>query len=117
MRRVAPAIRRASGSMTVPLSAISAPRDARTPQGSAPVDAPFIFLNLLERDAQFPAQLCLAHIKREPLLAHPSADVSVDGACASWRELFQFCSFHGLIHQRRIGNSLEGQRRLNEPEI
>src|SRR5258705_3781132 len=35
MRRVAPAIRRASGWMTAPLSAISAPRDARTPQGSA----------------------------------------------------------------------------------
>src|SRR6266404_8154019 len=35
MRRVAPATRRASGSTTAPLSAISAPRDARTPQGSA----------------------------------------------------------------------------------
>src|ERR1700675_49701 len=35
MRRVAPAIRRASGWMTAPLSAISAPRDERTSQGSA----------------------------------------------------------------------------------
>src|SRR6266404_7114892 len=35
MRRVAPAIRRASGSMTAPLSAISVPRDVQTPQGSA----------------------------------------------------------------------------------
>jgi hypothetical protein len=45
----------------------------------------FVFLNLLERDTQFLAQPLLAHFKHKHLLAHPSADVSVDGACASRR--------------------------------
>jgi hypothetical protein len=75
----------------------------RDVQGFANVDqsrrtdavyALFIFLNLLKRDAQFPTQLCLAHIKREPLLAHPSADASVHGACASRRQFFRSRSLH-----------------------
>ena len=48
------------------------------------VDAPFIFLNLLKRDAQGFTNLLLAHAEREPPLAHPLGDVSVDRGCASW---------------------------------
>jgi hypothetical protein len=54
----------------------------------------FVFLNLLERDAQFFAKLVLAHTERQPLLAHPSADVSVDGTCTFRREFFRICLLH-----------------------
>ena len=57
----------------------------------------FVFLNLLERDAQFFAKLLLAHTEREPLLAHPSADVSVDGTCTFRREFFSFALFTVLF--------------------
>jgi hypothetical protein len=38
--------------------------DAIKTRCTDPVDAAFIFLNLLERNAQFSAKLLLAHIKR-----------------------------------------------------
>jgi hypothetical protein len=49
------------------------------------VPTTFVFLNLLERNAQLLAKLLLAHIKRQPLFTYPSADVSVDGVWASRR--------------------------------
>jgi hypothetical protein len=39
----------------------------------------FVFLYLLERDAQFFAWHGLTHTKRKALLAYPSADILVDG--------------------------------------
>jgi hypothetical protein len=53
-----------------------------------------LFLNLLERDAQFFAKLVLAHTERQPLLAHPTADVSVYGTCTFRREFFRVCLLH-----------------------
>ena len=58
------------------------------------VDAFFIFLNLLERDTQFFADLVLAHIERQPALAHSSANIHVDGGCASKCDLFGLCFSH-----------------------
>ena len=45
----------------------------------------FIILNLLKRDTQDTGDLCLAHVEREPTLAHSFADVFVDGSCALGR--------------------------------
>ena len=44
----------------------------------------FVFLNLLERDAQGLAEVCLAYAERLPAHAHPIADEFVDRIWASW---------------------------------
>jgi hypothetical protein len=60
------------------------------------VHAFFVFLNLLIRDAQFFADLVLAHIERQPVLVHSRADIRVDGGCASR------CEFSGLCFSHRF---------------
>jgi hypothetical protein len=52
------------------------------------------FLNLLKRDAQFLAEVGLAHFDCKPALAHAGADIGVDGARVPWRLCFSFCFFH-----------------------
>jgi hypothetical protein len=49
-----------------------------------PVATPFIFLNLLEADAQCPAKFVLAHVEGKPSFAHSSTDVRVNGGCVPW---------------------------------
>jgi hypothetical protein len=53
---------------------------------------PLSYFEFAEIKRQFSAKLLLAHFKHKPLLAHPSADVSVDGARAS-RRTFPFRLF------------------------
>src|SRR5258705_13297739 len=55
----------------------------KAPRAEAVLPA-FVFLNLLERDAQGLAEVCLAYAERLPALAHPSADKFVDRIWASW---------------------------------
>jgi hypothetical protein len=45
--------------------------------------AGFILLKLLGRDAQGLREVCLAHLEYEPTLAYLSANISVNGGCAS----------------------------------
>src|SRR5258708_16072024 len=55
----------------------------KAPRADAVLPA-FVFLNLLERDAQGLAEISLAYAERLPALAHPSADKFVDRIWASW---------------------------------
>jgi hypothetical protein len=70
------------------------------------VDAFFIFLNLLKRDTQFCADLVLAHIERQSALAHSSADIHVDGGCASWCDLFGLCFSHRFDLPHKLSGAL-----------
>ena len=58
-----------------------------------PVATPFIFLNLLEADAQCPAKFVLAHVEGKPSFAHSSTDVRVNGGCVP-RILVHLRIFH-----------------------
>ena len=70
------------------------------------VHAVFIFLNLLKRDAQFLPKPVLAQLEREPALAHPSADIRVDGGCASSCDLFGLCFSHRFDLPRQSSDAL-----------
>jgi hypothetical protein len=59
-----------------------------------PAAALLILLNLLKRDAQFLAEVGLAHVEREAPLEYPSADILVDGARGPRRLCFPLCFFH-----------------------
>jgi hypothetical protein len=58
------------------------------------ISAALILLNLLKRDTQFPAEIGLAHVEREPAFSHSGADIFVDVGCASWCGGFSFCLLH-----------------------
>jgi hypothetical protein len=57
----------------------------------------FIFLNLLKRNTEHFAEARLTKVEREPSLAHPGADIDVDGVDASGRSFVRFGFFHSLF--------------------
>jgi hypothetical protein len=67
---------------------------------------PFLFLNLLKRDTQFFADLVLAHIERQPALAHSTADIRVDGSCAFSCDLFGLCFSHRFALPHKLSGAL-----------
>jgi hypothetical protein len=72
-----------------------------------PVATPFIFLNLLEADAQCPAKFVLAHVEGKPSFAHSSTDVRINGGCVLWCVLVHLRFFHiGTLLSSSISRQL-----------
>jgi hypothetical protein len=60
--------------------------DLLEPNRANPIDAFFIFLDLLERDAQLIAKFGLAHSGRDPPGADLFTELNVRGAGRTWRQ-------------------------------
>ena len=48
----------------------------------------------------------MAKVEREPSLAHPGADIDVDGVDASGRSFFRFGFFHSLFPRDDLENAI-----------